>query len=271
MLVFGRAAVQGMSLDEAALDVTEYVRRTGADPAGVAEEIRMRVFRTTGLTCSAGIACNPMLAKICSNRNKPNGQFCLRPERQSILDFLFPLEARKIPGIGKVTNRMLEGSLGVHTIRDLFEARYMLSHLFSESYGGYMLRASLGVAHCRHGTPEDRKSVSHERTFRDNSSPDELLSICSNLSALVAEELQDRQLRGRTVTVKMKLDTFQIKQRSQTLLYDVSSQADIYRVASQLLRKEFPVCLRLLGVRISQLRAWEGSQVRPSVCAALKG
>ena len=70
--------------------------------AEAAAEMRKRVFENTGLTCSCGIAPNRMLAKICSDMNKPNGQYAINADPEEIKQFMASLDIRKIPGIGKV-------------------------------------------------------------------------------------------------------------------------------------------------------------------------
>jgi nucleotidyltransferase/DNA polymerase involved in DNA repair len=77
-------------------------------PLTLAEETMIEVRRkitvaTCGLTASAGIAPTRMLAKVCSDLNKPNGQFCLPQDREAVLDFTRALSTRKVPGIGKVS------------------------------------------------------------------------------------------------------------------------------------------------------------------------
>ena len=69
--------------------------------------MRKEIFQKTNLTCSAGIAATKILAKICSDKNKPNGQFYLPHDRKEMLTFVSNLNVRKIPGIGEVTERML--------------------------------------------------------------------------------------------------------------------------------------------------------------------
>lgn len=80
--------------------------------AEVVSRLRADVEATTGLTISAGIAANRLLAKICSDKNKPNGQFELEFSREAITKFMRDLPVRKIPGFGRVTERCLEG-LGI--------------------------------------------------------------------------------------------------------------------------------------------------------------
>lgn len=83
------------SLDEAYLDVTEVCTEKGTSGEEVAKEIRAGVFEETGLTCSAGVAPNRLLAKVCSDINKPNGQFVLPNNRMAVVTFISSLPIRK--------------------------------------------------------------------------------------------------------------------------------------------------------------------------------
>ena len=146
--------------------MTERVFETDIESA--VEELRARVLLETKLTCSAGIAANCLLAKICSDKNKPNGQFMLANEKEVIIDFMNSLSIRKVNGIGKVTESLLNG-LGVKTCADLYESRNELFLLFSKSSFQYFLRVSLGVGAIPDvdgDSKEERKSMSCERTFR---------------------------------------------------------------------------------------------------------
>jgi DNA polymerase-4 len=104
--------IEPLSLDEAYLDVSA-ARRTGA---AIATELRRRIFRTTGLTASAGIAPNKLLAKIASDWRKPNGQFEIKPAE--VAAFMRELPARRIWGVGRVAAERLE-QLGVTTCAQL--------------------------------------------------------------------------------------------------------------------------------------------------------
>jgi len=106
---------RSVSCDEACMDCTDYARRRAeagdpVEPAALAAEIRTRVFARTALTASAGVATNRLLAKMCTDLNKPNGQFVLPPTREAILQFLEDAPVRKIPGIGRVTETLLGGN-----------------------------------------------------------------------------------------------------------------------------------------------------------------
>ena len=135
------------SLDEAYLDVTDYVsaRPDLGGPAGAAAELRARVRAATGgLTCSVGAAPNQMLAKICSDINKPDGQFVLPPTRAAVLEFVRTLPARRVPGIGRATEQ-LAAAVGVRTCGDAYERRGLLAALFSPTALDFFLSAALGL------------------------------------------------------------------------------------------------------------------------------
>jgi DNA polymerase kappa len=108
---------ESMGLDEANLDVTDYLIDCDInDEEGrqkLSSEIRKKVFEATKLTCSAGISCNRMLAKICSDLNKPDGQYILPHDSEKILKFVTELNIRKIPGVGRVAELELN-ELGIN-------------------------------------------------------------------------------------------------------------------------------------------------------------
>jgi DNA polymerase kappa len=104
------------SLDEGYLNITGYMTAHDMSAVDVVSQLRAQVEEKTQLTISAGIAANRMLAKICSDKNKPNGQFLLDFDRNVITRFMRDLPVRKIPGFGRVTERCLEG-LGVEVSR----------------------------------------------------------------------------------------------------------------------------------------------------------
>lgn len=117
-----------MSLDEAYLDITAYLRRhpdlTAAD---CVQQLRAEVKEITGgLTCSAGIAANRLLAKVCSDMHKPNGQTLIPPDVEEMVHFVRTLPIRKIPGIGKVTEQVLN-AIEIKTCEDLVFLKNLLS------------------------------------------------------------------------------------------------------------------------------------------------
>ncbi|KAG7999548.1 DNA polymerase kappa [Nibea albiflora] len=107
-------------------------------------EMRFRIEQRTMLTASAGIAPNTMLAKVCSDKNKPNGQYRLPSTREAVMDFIQTLPVRKVSGIGKVSEKMLN-ALGISSCSHLGQQMALLSLLFSETAWHHLMEVSLGL------------------------------------------------------------------------------------------------------------------------------
>ncbi len=154
--------VEPLSLDEAYLDVTQL-----APPATeIARELRAAIRASTGLSASAGIAPNKMLAKIASDRNKPDGQYTVKPG--SVEAFMRELPARKIPGIGEVTAARLLAELGAETCGDL--QRYSRAELETRlgKFGHELHDRCRGIDDRPVEPNRIRKSLSNESTFFTN-------------------------------------------------------------------------------------------------------
>jgi len=257
-----------MSLDEAYLDLTDYLvtkredfKDKNRDDARshaevVVEEIRNRIFEKTQLTASAGIAPNLMLSKICSDFNKPNGQYYLEPNRETIEKFIEELPIRKIFGIGRVTEQMLQ-ALDIKKCRDLLIKSDVLFLLFSSTSFSYFMRVAHGIS----GNliiHDDRKSMSIERTFSNEHNEEKLLQICRSLCEELACDLKKEDLRVRNVTLKYKLSSFVTRTRSKSIPYSISKEDELFLFAKELLLKEIRQTsnktnvkfeLRLMGVR----------------------
>ncbi|XP_062513067.1 DNA polymerase kappa-like [Corticium candelabrum] len=223
----------------------------GDSAVEVVEEIRWRIFEKTRLTASAGIACNTMLAKVCSDQNKPNGQFYLRPDRDEVIAFVRNLPVRKISGVGKVTGQILN-AIGIVTCQDLYDQRDILHLLFSSTSFQFFMHITLGLGSSSVDSGSyDRKSMSVE------SRPSELYEKCQELSYDLANDLQDRGLKGHTVTIKLKLVSFEVRQRAASLPKAINNPEEIFEAALSSLKTEIKAChpeplrLRLMGVRMS--------------------
>ncbi|XP_041869041.1 DNA polymerase kappa isoform X3 [Corvus kubaryi] len=240
-----------MGLDEAYLNITEHLEERLNWP-----EDRRRFFFNTESTTRIGIAPNTMLAKMCSDRNKPNGQYRISSERQAVLDFLKDLPIRKVPGIGKVTEKMLK-ALGIVTCSELYQQRALLSLLFSEVSWRNFLDISLGLGSTHLEKDGERKSMSTERTFSEINTAEDQYNLCRELCRDLAQDLQKEGLKGKTVTLKLKNVNFEVKTRASTVLSSVSTEEEIFAVAKDLLGTEIdsvaphPLRIRLMGVRVS--------------------
>ncbi|VDL19931.1 unnamed protein product [Hymenolepis diminuta] len=244
----------------------------GTSAEEAVREMRFRIFCATKLTCSAGIAPNSLIAKIASDLNKPNGQYLVESTLEAVEAFISPLPIRKVPGIGYVTECNLK-AFGVERIVDLWKRRGSLYHLASPTALNYYMRITLG--HCEdewangEGAPvlgfsgqrsACQKSMSTERTFQDCSDPDILQAKCRQLCISLVKDM--KEAHGKTVTMKLKLDTFEVRTRSQTLPDYTCSTEIIFQCASEILKDEAKaelannsraLTLRLMGVRISNL------------------
>ncbi|MEX2578606.1 MAG: DNA polymerase IV [Verrucomicrobiales bacterium] len=198
--------IEPLSLDEAYLDVS-HLRSEGAS---VAWEIRERIRERTGLTASAGIAPNKFLAKIASDWRKPDGQFEVREE--GIVEFLENLPVEKIWGVGKRTAEKLHEA-GIRTCGEMRRrSEVELVQRFGK-FGSGLFRLCRGIDERSVNPNRERKSVSNERTFREN-----LVSAEQGLEKLgeIVDELSD-DYHGRhsdrdirECVVKLKFEDFQI-------------------------------------------------------------
>ncbi|CAO3609199.1 unnamed protein product [Mucor fragilis] len=242
-----------MSLDEAYLNLTEYLKTTDLTPVQLVTQIRNEIFESTQLTASAGIACNKTLAKVCSDINKPNGQHYLPIDRASIVKFVKDLRVRQIPGVGRVTERVLD-ALGVRTCGDIYPHRAVLYKLLSPISFQFMLKSYLGIGSTTFNTDHDRKSMSTERTFSAMSDPQELLQKVKELSVMLEQDLEKAGYMGRNVGIKLKSVTYESRIRSKTFPSYIWKAKDIERIAKELLIKELPINIRLMGIRISIMK-----------------
>jgi DNA polymerase-4 len=244
--------VEGVSLDEAYLDVTAQVS-PGRTATQIARDIKRDIRAETGLTASAGVAFNKFLAKIASDVNKPDGLFVIPPERAAA--FLAELPVGRIPGVGRVTQAALE-ALGIHSCGDL--ARWSLDDL-EERFG----RRGATFYEIARGQDErpvepnrERKSISIEDTFpADAADPAWLLERVRNLAGGLSRRARAAGVRGRTVTLKLKLADFKIFTRSDTLPSPTDRAEDLLEAGTRLFRQSGLVGqkFRLLGLGLSQL------------------
>ncbi|KTG38615.1 hypothetical protein cypCar_00019428 [Cyprinus carpio] len=209
----------------------------GTSAEEAVREMRFRIEQKTSLTASAGIAPNMMLAKVCSDKNKPNGQYRIPPERQVVMEFMKDLPVRKVSGVGKVTEKML-AALGIVNCDQLSQQMALLSLLFSGTSWHNFLHISLGLGSTCIERDSERKSMSTERTFGEMSDAEEQYSLCRDLCHDLAQDLQREGLKGKTVTLKLKNVKFEVKTRAFTLQYAVCTEEEIFAAAKDLLKVE---------------------------------
>lgn len=253
--------VQPASLDEAYLDVTDYLDPWGSATA-IAVEIRRRVLEERNLTISVGVGPNRLIAKIASDQDKPNGLTVVKP--QQVQAFLDPLSVRRLHGVGPATEKALN-KLGLTTIAELRAVELdVLTQRFG-SFGRGLWNASRGIDERPVRTHRERKSLGHERTYARNiETLEEMDAQLEDLAERVAAGLLKREFAARTITVKARYPDFTTPSRSRTFEHPVTSARQIAGVAKELLRQteagEKPV--RLLGVTASNLSKGEPEQLQ---------
>ena len=244
--------VEPLSLDEAYLDVTG-CRLFGGIATDIARDIKRRILEKTRLTGSAGVSYNKFLAKIASDMNKPDGLTVVRPEDGPKLVAHLPI--RKFFGIGPVTAARMK-ELGIETGVDLRQwPLERLQPLFGK-HAEYYYQAARGVDLREVEADRPRKSLGSETTFvQDIQDLEEMLNALKLRAREVALDLQEKQLTGKTVTVKVKFSDFTQVTRSHSFDRPLTSYRQMVAILPDLLRRatEPGRAVRLLGVTVSNL------------------
>jgi DNA polymerase-4 len=247
------AIIEPLSLDEAYLDVTENLQ--GIPLArDVALRIREKIKAETGLNASAGISYNKFLAKLASDHRKPNGQFTISPEMGPA--FVEALPVGKFHGIGPATTAKFN-ALGIFTGLDMRNQTLDFMNANFGKAGAYYYWISRGVDDRPVRADRIRKSVGAENTFsNDLTEFDVMVAELQPLVDTVWRHCEGASKRGRTVTLKVKFNDFEIITRSRSVAIPVSNRDDLERVAVGLLQAEMPLRkpVRLLGVSLSSLQ-----------------
>jgi DNA polymerase IV len=246
--------VEGLSLDEAFLDVTASMR-LHAGARSLAEAIKADIRTQLALTASVGIGPNKLVAKIASDLGKPDGLFEVPPSRvRQVLD---PLPMAVLPGLGPRTLPRLE-QLGLRSLADLRRAPLSRLQAVLGRHAEQVRRRAAGEDD-RPVTPErEEKSVSAEETFdRDLSRQEDLLRELSRLADRAASRLRAKGLLAATITLKVRRHDFRTSTRQLTLTTPTRQTRLIGEAAASLLaqwRSAYPDArVRLLGVGVSGL------------------
>lgn len=244
--------IEPLSLDEAYLDISDF----SAEPfsaSKIAEEIRAAILLETGLTASAGISYNKLLAKLASDYRKPNGQFVITPKMGP--GFAAALPVGKFHGVGPATAAKMQ-NLGIETGADLCKRPLD----FLERHFGKIGRYYYGIARGIDERPVEanriRKSIGTETTFAtDLFTLDEAKASLAPLIDKLWRHCQTLKAHGRTITIKIKYSDFQQITRSHTFLAALETKDELNEAAVHLLSTLFPppLGIRLLGVSLSSL------------------
>lgn len=244
--------MEDRGIDEIYLDLNEQTD----DIAVVAQHIKDAVLAATGLSCSIGVAPNKLLAKICSDLEKPNGLTIL--SEADIPTRIWPLPVKKINGIGPKSTEKL-ATLGILTIEQLAKCDpAVLQANFGRVYSAWLMRVAQGIDEREVVTRSEPKSISRESTLeRDLHAKldrSELSALFTRLCERVADDLVRKEYLGRTVGIKLRYADFSTVTRDLTLLEPTNDAQAIRQAAGECLRRvPLDKRLRLLGVRITSL------------------
>ena len=244
--------IEDRGIDEIYIDLTELAEPSHA----LAQRIKQAVRDATGLSCSIGIAPNKLLAKICSELDKPDGITLL--QMSDLETRIWPMAVRKINGIGPKAGEKL-AQLGIQTIGELAAAEqaWLVAH-FGRSYGEWLYRSARGMDERPVVTRSEPKSISRETTFeRDlhaRTDKSALTEIFTALCVRVSGDLQRKGYVGRTVGIKLRYEDFRTVTRDITLPVATDEATEIRRAAGECLKRvALDKRLRLLGVRVGTL------------------
>jgi DNA polymerase-4 len=264
LLILNRMSpsVEMASIDEGFIDFTGTERLHGP-PLKTAHLLHETIKRETGLNCSLGLATSRLVAKVCSDQAKPNGVLWIPPGQEA--RFLGPLEIRRIPGIGKMTELSLK-QLGIHRVRGLaaLDEGFLVQRF--GKWGLAMAGKSRGEDaggwfDTEVGENTDPKSISHEHTFgKDVSDMETLNNTLMKLSEMVGTRLRQHQLFSRTIQLKLRYSDFSTFTRARSLDHATQLDSEISGAVRSLFSDAWDgrTPVRLLGVQAGSLGRYEG-------------
>jgi DNA polymerase-4 len=246
--------VQGLSLDEAFLDVTASQQLLGSG-VDIARRIKSRIRELTGLRASVGVAPNKLVAKIASDLEKPDGLTEVTQER--VREVLDPLSVRRLPGLGRKTGARVEAA-GIHTLGELRGAPDAILWPIFGRYCAWIRERASGVDE-RPVLPDmEDKSLSAEDTFEEDIADPRLLQRqLARLADLAGSRLRGRGLVAGCIGVKIRRDDFSTFTRQRAVAPPTGEGRAIGGVAAELLTRWLAANpdtkLRLLGVVLTEL------------------
>jgi DNA polymerase-4 len=251
--------VEPLSLDEAFLDVSGS-RRLFGEGREIASLIRERVRSQERITCSVGIASTKFIAKLASGRCKPDGMLEILDDR--VLTFLHPLPVSELWGVGPKTNEELQ-RLGLRTVGEIAQTPLVtLKRALGEGVGETLYELAWGRDFREVVTDAPEKSISAAETFAyDLEDREEILRELLRLSDRATHRMRARELRARTIGLKVRFSDFTNLTKSKTLALPINGMHEVFEVARDLFLslKLEGSRIRLLGVSLENLVSEAGA------------
>jgi DNA polymerase-4 len=238
--------VEQVGLDEAYLDLSGLVA-----PKAAMRRLQNDVHATTGLGVSIGIGPNKLVAKVCSDLEKPRGLVAMSIDQAC--ERFAQAPPSLVPGIGPKTAERLR-ALGITTLKALRDADPdALRARFGPRYGEDLVARAGFIGSTTLSEYRETVSRSNERTFdTDIADRDEMEHVLQRLAEGLCETLRRKEARGRTIAIKVRLDDFTTVTRARTIDQPTDDGDTVGAIARELLRTYGPPRpVRLLGVRMA--------------------
>ena len=261
--------VEPVSLDEAYLDVTDPKGNTPPSGTLIARRLKKAIWETERLTASAGVGRSKFIAKVASDRDKPDGLTVVPPSEEAAFIGALPIGAFR--GVGPVTEEKMR-RLGITTGADLRaqSKRYLQKHFGKR--GQFFFRLAQGQDDRRVKPDRESKSIGAERTFTDGLDGEaEILERLGEIAERVSERLAQKEKAGRTVTLKLRLaDSFQVRTRQERFPRALWRAEDLQAAGAHLLKQYLARSavgrsderFRLVGLTVSTLTSRAGDETQ---------
>ena len=257
--------IEDRGIDEIYIDLSHC--KDIEEAAWLSRELQTKIFQTTGLSCSIGLAPNKLLAKIASDLQKPSWLSILT--HALIEEKLWPLPVSRLHGVGPRTAAKLQ-ALGLHTIAQLAQSKpiALQSHL-GAAHSRWLVDASWGIDERPLVLSSEPLSMSRETTLERDMHPKwdrkELGAVFTRLCQQLADDLQQKERLCRGVSVKIRNDQFKTSTRDVSFEQAINHASDLRHWASQCLKRfSFDRRIRLLGVKASRLTSQQAATASPA-------
>ncbi|MFX0031642.1 MAG: DNA polymerase IV [Promethearchaeota archaeon] len=244
---------QQVGIDEAYLDIST-ICNDYVEAGEYAEKLKKEIMDKVGITLSIGIAPTKSIAKIASDFKKPNGVTVIEP--YNILSFLKDLDITRIPGIGK-KNKIYYNKKGIYSIGDIIKTPQITMKKKFGKYGEWIWKIVHGLDNREvKEFYEDRKSISKERTFLEDTNDFKLiLSKLDEINSKIHKSLDKDNIFYRTMTLKIRLEGFLTFTRSKSFSYPIRNENFVLKIIIELLNEFIKKNkkVRLVGIKLSNL------------------
>lgn len=248
--------VEPLSIDEAFLDISHL----NEDPIKIAKDIKQKVKEKTGLTISVGVSYNKFLAKLASDWNKPDGLKIINEDM--VPHILLDLPVKDVYGIGKKSAKKLN-NIGIYTVEDLMKLPKEFLIQFFGKYGIEIYDRIRGIDNRKINIERKIKSIGRETTLnKDTKDKEKLKLYLKKFSDNIGYSLNKRKKYCKTITIKIKTSTFEIRSKSKTIPNYINNSDDIYKISLEILKNmDLKENIRLIGLSVSNITDYVNQQL----------